>query len=147
MLTRGVRARREAGVQRSTRTCEPWRGHVDRIDSQTMDGRKRTQHASGATLAGDPEKYFRARTNTRDAAQMLIRTPRTEHGETPTVRTATGELAEELDEHRPGLEPEPAVGPRDDRTCERKRDLMAQSVQPEGTGQRGRPCRPVRRCR
>ena len=99
-----------------------------------MDGRKRTQHASGAPFAGDPEKYFRARTNTRDAAQMLIRPPRTEHSETPTVRTATGELAEELDEHRPGLEPEPAVRPRDGRTCERQRDLMVPSVQPKGTG-------------
>ena len=103
-----------------------------------MDGGKRTQHASGATFAGDPEEYFRARTHTRDAAQTLVRTPRTKHGETPTVRTATGALAEELDEHRPGLEREPTVGPGDDRTCERKRDLMVPSVQPKRTGQRSR---------
>lgn len=54
MLISRVRRRRDVGVQRGAGTGKPGRGDVDRIDSQATDRPERSQHTSGATLAGEP---------------------------------------------------------------------------------------------
>ena len=140
-----VRARRDAGVQRGTCTCKPWRGHVDRIDFPD-DGWPQTSAArrSMRPLPVTQRRISRARTNTRDAAQTFARTPRAEDRETPAVRTAAGANSRRSwTNTAPGSNPRPTVGPGHDRACERKRDLMVRSVQPKRTGQRGRSCRPT----
>ena len=147
MLVSRVRAWREAGIQRDTDTGKPGRGDVDRINSQAADCLERPQHAPGATLAGHAQQYLRPWSDPQDAGQTLARTTRAEHDETPTIRAATRSLAEDLDEHRPGPEPQPTVRPFDGRTGEWERDLQARRGMPKRTGQRRDSRRPVRRRR